>query len=332
MGGTLESFTWDEAETPSPLLVDATPSGTTYFVYGPGSAPLEQISSSGVVVYFTHDQLGSTRVLTDQTGVVAATFTYDAYGNLTGSTGSATTPLLYAGEYRDAESGLYYLRARYYDPSNGSFLSRDPATSRTLAPYAYGGDSPLNQTDPSGRIDKSALSQAQIDQINQQCAAWQNQSLCTQAAFCAESTYGLGSMSGGSCRQIAQIAANDYAIIERALASVGPCDPVPLEDGYMATHAEAERDLAEAKAAFEVAVESLNYYNADNECKQHFAIGGVIATTALGLAIPAGAAIGAAGAAESFGEAFNSLGEGASAAQSSAASGLIGGLIMSSAC
>ncbi len=51
-----------------------------------------------------------------------------------------------------AESGLYFLRARYYDSSTGQFISRDPLTATTRAPYSYTGDNPLNATDPSGLL------------------------------------------------------------------------------------------------------------------------------------------------------------------------------------
>jgi RHS repeat-associated protein len=50
----------------------------------------------------------------------------------------------------DAESGLIYLRARYYDPATGQFLSRDPLVAMTGEAYGYAGDNPLNGTDPSG--------------------------------------------------------------------------------------------------------------------------------------------------------------------------------------
>ena len=49
-------------------------------------------------------------------------------------------------------SGLYYLRARYYDPATGQFISRDPMVSTTREPYAYVGDNPLNATDPTGLL------------------------------------------------------------------------------------------------------------------------------------------------------------------------------------
>ncbi len=106
--------------------------------------------SSPSPLYLHLDQLGSTRMLTDSSGTVRATLTYDPYGNITASTGSATTPFGFCGQYRDAEDGFIYLRARYYDPATGQFLSLDPAVSSTRRPYSYVGGNPLNATDPTG--------------------------------------------------------------------------------------------------------------------------------------------------------------------------------------
>ena len=73
---------------------------------------------------------------------------YDSYGNPTVIGGTARSPFGYSGEYTDNESGLVYLRARYYDPPTQQFLSRD--TLLTQLPYAYVNGNPLNFTDPSG--------------------------------------------------------------------------------------------------------------------------------------------------------------------------------------
>jgi RHS repeat-associated protein len=119
------------------------------YIYGPGGQILEQVQ--GTNAYYYHaDQLGSVRALTDQSKAVVATYTYDAYGQHTASTGSAPNPFRYAGQYRDAESGLYYLRARYYDPATQQFLTRDPLVAATEQAYAYAGGSPLNGGDPGG--------------------------------------------------------------------------------------------------------------------------------------------------------------------------------------
>ena len=102
------------------------------------------------VLFYQTDQLGSTRLLTDSAGVVRGAFSYDAYGNTVGTTGSYSTPLGYAGQYEDAESGLIYLRGRYFDPLVAQFVTRDPMTS-TRSPYGYTHGNPLNGSDPSGR-------------------------------------------------------------------------------------------------------------------------------------------------------------------------------------
>ena len=92
-----------------------------------GEKIVEQINNStGTVLYLHHDQQGSTRLLTGSTGKTEATFTYDAYGNLTGKTGTATSPLGYDSQYTNSDTGLIYLRAREYDPATGQFLSVDP--------------------------------------------------------------------------------------------------------------------------------------------------------------------------------------------------------------
>jgi RHS repeat-associated protein len=100
--------------------------------------------------YYQGDQLGSTRVVTDQYGSIAATYSYDPYGNTTSHTGYLDTPLQYNGQYQDSETKLLFLRARYYDPVSGQFLTRDPLEAATRSPYAYAASDPLDASDPSG--------------------------------------------------------------------------------------------------------------------------------------------------------------------------------------
>jgi RHS repeat-associated protein len=143
---TTSQFVWDDVGDWPLILKD----GATAYIYGPEGLPLEQIGVSATV-WLHHDQLGSTRLVTDSSGATSASYTYDAFGKLTASTGSTTNPLQFAGEYQDSESGQYYLRARYYDPTTGSFISRDPLLAVTRQPYGYADDSPVNITDPTGR-------------------------------------------------------------------------------------------------------------------------------------------------------------------------------------
>jgi RHS repeat-associated protein len=144
-GANTATNTWDTTTSSVALLLT---DGTFSYVYGP-SGPLEQIDNSGTVTWYHTDQLGTVRAATNSSGTVTATATYDPYGNLTASTG--TLPRLgYNGQYTDPESGLIYLRARYYDPATAQFLSRDPLVAVTGSSYGYVDDNPLNGTDPTG--------------------------------------------------------------------------------------------------------------------------------------------------------------------------------------
>jgi RHS repeat-associated protein len=146
-GSTLQ-FAWDFSSDLPLLLTD----GNTNYIYDDNRMPVEQVDNAGTPLYYQHDQLGSTRLLTTNTGVVAATFSYDAYGNLTLKTGSSDTALRWNGEYQDTDTGLYYLRARYYDPQTAQFITRDPLAPITQQPYGYVGGNPLNATDPTGLV------------------------------------------------------------------------------------------------------------------------------------------------------------------------------------
>jgi len=150
VAATTTRLGWDTAEGLPLVLGETTAGATTSYVYGPGGLPVERIDASGAVLYYHHDRLGSTRSLTDPAGAVVATYSFDPYGKPVASTGSVTQPFGYAGQYTDAETGLVYLRARYYDPATGQFLSRDPLTATTRSPYGYADGDPLSHIDPTG--------------------------------------------------------------------------------------------------------------------------------------------------------------------------------------
>jgi RHS repeat-associated protein len=139
-------LTWDVSEELPLILHD----GVYSYIYGPGGLPIAQISGEEAPTYLHHDQIGSTRLLTGATGAATATFTYGPYGQLEGQTGSATTRLGFAGQLTDPETGLQYLRARFYDPATAQFLSRDPLADLTNSPYGYADANPLRYVDPSG--------------------------------------------------------------------------------------------------------------------------------------------------------------------------------------
>jgi RHS repeat-associated protein len=145
-GKTTSYITWDMHDKLPLILSD----GQGSYLYGPDNIPIEEIQSKGVILYLHHDQQDSTRMITSSTGTIEATTTYDAYGNAAGSTGTATTPLGYDGQYTNADTGLIYLRARSYDSATAQSLTVDPAGPITRSPYFYTNDNPLNFEDPSG--------------------------------------------------------------------------------------------------------------------------------------------------------------------------------------
>lgn len=148
VAGMKSYLIWDEAEGLPTLLDD----GANSYIYGPEGLPIEQVNNStGAVVYMHHDQQGSTRLLTSSTGEVVRDCSYGPYGTPS-CVGSVSTPLGYDGEYTNADTGLQYLSAREYDPETGEFMSVDPLSRWTHAPYAYGLDDPLRYYDPTGLV------------------------------------------------------------------------------------------------------------------------------------------------------------------------------------
>ncbi|MBI4302557.1 MAG: RHS repeat-associated core domain-containing protein [Chloroflexi bacterium] len=95
--------------------------------------------------------------LTDGSGSVIATYKYDVFGAVRSSSGSGSTEYRFTGQQEDATLAYYYLRARYYDPAIGRFISKDPfpgfvTNPQSQNPYTYVGNDPTNVTDPSGEF------------------------------------------------------------------------------------------------------------------------------------------------------------------------------------
>ena len=148
-----ESYVWDQNSAVPRLLEDSTNS----YLYADDSTPFAQIDkASGAIKYLYQDDLGSVVVTADGSGNQVSQYTYDAYGKTTSAKGDSSshdvTPFAYAGEYFDKSVGLYYLRARWYDPNSGSFLSLDPLINGTGAAYSYATGNPLSFTDPLGLV------------------------------------------------------------------------------------------------------------------------------------------------------------------------------------
>jgi RHS repeat-associated protein len=142
-----------------------TGSADTLYTYGANLIALT--APGGVQTYYHYDGLGSVRNLSDGTGAVIANYTYGAFGDLRLMKGASDNTFQFTGEQTDDETGLIYLRARYYDPSMGRFTSKDTFPGielfpQTLNRYTYVRNNPVNLTDPTGLL---------IEQLRQQIEA-----------------------------------------------------------------------------------------------------------------------------------------------------------------
>ena len=81
-------------------------------------------------------------------------YAYDAFGNLLGQEEAFPNRILYAGQLYDQETGQYYLRARYYNPTIGRFSQEDTYWGDGLNLYAYCANNPVRYFDPSGHQKK----------------------------------------------------------------------------------------------------------------------------------------------------------------------------------
>jgi RHS repeat-associated protein len=135
------------------LIEETNASGAVVARYSHGSKvdePLVMLRS-GATSYYQADGLGSITALSNAAGALAQTYTYDSFGKLTASSGSLTNPFQYTGREFDTETGLYFYRARYFDPGTGRFLGEDPIGFRGgLNLYRYVKNEPTRYVDPSG--------------------------------------------------------------------------------------------------------------------------------------------------------------------------------------
>ncbi len=151
--------------------IDAT-NNTLVKSYTLGDDVLSQ-TVGGITSYLQYDGHGSTRLLTDSTSAIASRFDYDAYGkNLFSAnvTNPSATDMLYSGEQFDTNLQMQYLRARYYDQSNGRFNRVDPFNGnmgdpQSLHKYAYCHGDPVNNIDPSGMVNFSLIGQLAVTAI-----------------------------------------------------------------------------------------------------------------------------------------------------------------------
>lgn len=125
-----------------------------YYIYHPSGMLLARMNPSGDIQYYHTDIRGSVILMTDENGDITNQYQYEDFGSVAKSFEPDNDPnrFKYVGGYgvEYDTSDLYYMRARYYKPSIGRFLTEDPIWSTNLYPYAD--NNPINRIDPEGKL------------------------------------------------------------------------------------------------------------------------------------------------------------------------------------
>ncbi len=152
-GGSTTTYTYSgTGQSPTSQTIDS--GSPTYYAWG-AAGPLAQKSGSATRFYTT-DPHGDLAAVFDTSGVATGTLSYDPWGTPTAVGSDATGSLLgYQSQPTDPTTGLVDMGARLYDPSQARFTTQDtllgsPTNPLTLNQYIYAGDSPLDNSDPTG--------------------------------------------------------------------------------------------------------------------------------------------------------------------------------------
>jgi RHS repeat-associated protein len=113
------------------------------------------VTTDGKTFYYLYDRVGSVIALTDAEGKVVCEYEYDVWGTVLKEVETLHQPFRFIGRELDKDSGLYYLRRRYYDPSLGRYISQSPSPGNPTNPqslnkYSYALNNPVTLTDHSG--------------------------------------------------------------------------------------------------------------------------------------------------------------------------------------
>jgi RHS repeat-associated protein len=178
-----------------------------------GTTPTANLLSGGIdeafsrtdsigTANFLADALGSTLAQTDSSGNTFAQYTYEPFGNTTG-TGGSTNSFQYTGRENDG-TGIYFHRARYYNPQLQRFISEDPiGFGGGINGYAYVGNGPTNLIDPlglsgmAGRACGAGSGGPQSQGSRLTCSAQYGQNHSIAAAFGAQNSF-VGNLFGGN--------------------------------------------------------------------------------------------------------------------------------------
>jgi RHS repeat-associated protein len=153
INGTATEYMQDVAADLPVVLQETTGADGNVYIYG--NDLTTRFDASGNPAYYHHDALGSVRAMSNNGGQRTDAYQYATFGGVREHSGSATQPFQFTGEPTDPSTSLIYLRARYYDPQLGRFISPDffpgfATDPQSANPYPYTQNNPIIYTDPEG--------------------------------------------------------------------------------------------------------------------------------------------------------------------------------------
>jgi len=189
VNGTITNYIYDGPNT----IAEYDGNGNVRNVYLHNLAVDDSLAlQQGGQIYFYHkDGLGSITQMTDVSANTTGTYRYNSFGEIISQTGNLNQPFAFTATEFDPESGLYYYRARYYDPRAGRFLTKDPVglASGDVNLYRYVLNNPINEFDPWG-LDSLYYDGGYLHWLN-------DQGIITQSYRAMSGPYGEGSLPSG---------------------------------------------------------------------------------------------------------------------------------------
>ena len=154
---TVYEYLWNESK----LVGQKVGNDAVRILYDANDEPVGFTVNDTASYYYVKNLQGDVLAIVDKTGAEKVSYVYDAYGQIVSMTGDATlqklNPCTYRGYYYDAETGLYYLQSRYYNPEWGRFINADKTEVLNITNnvkqanlYIYAENNPINYIDSSG--------------------------------------------------------------------------------------------------------------------------------------------------------------------------------------
>ncbi|MBQ0012754.1 MAG: hypothetical protein KBT07_08620, partial [Clostridiales bacterium] len=154
VNGVETAYTLDYSTGLSQVIAEETAGEVTCYVRGLELISREEKSETSFYVY---DGTGSVCALTDEDGNLTDKYVFDVFGSEISHTGDSDNVYGFQGEMLDDETGFYYLRARYMNPTNGTFISMDTYAGELSDPvslnhYLFANSNPIKYCDPTGHV------------------------------------------------------------------------------------------------------------------------------------------------------------------------------------